>query len=65
MARKKAASRTPMKSVAKAVAPSTKQLSLDFEGRTTATQKTGKSRAKAPRVRKAPASIDIPEKPEG
>jgi hypothetical protein len=63
MARKNAVSRPPMKSVAKAATP--EQLDLDFEGRVAAAQKTGKSRAKAPRVRKAPASIDIPEKPEG
>jgi hypothetical protein len=65
MARKKAARRFPMKSVAKVVTPTTRQLSLDFEGSNAATQKTGKSRAKAPQVRQAPASIDIPEKPEG
>jgi hypothetical protein len=51
-----------MKSVAKVATPTTKQLSLDFEGRTAATQKPEKSRAKAPR--KAPASMDIPEKPQ-
>ena len=33
MVRKKTASRAPMKSVAKSVTPSTKQLGLDFEGR--------------------------------
>jgi hypothetical protein len=64
MVRKKTASRAPMKSVAKSVTPSTKQLGLDFEGRTAATQ-TGKSRAKTPRVRKAPTGISIPEKPGG
>jgi hypothetical protein len=63
MVRKNAVSRPPMKSVAKAATP--EQLDLDFECRGAAAQKTGKSRAKAPRVRKAPASIDIPEKPEG
>jgi hypothetical protein len=63
MARKKAASRFPMKSVAKVATPTTRQLSLDFDGGPTAAQKTGKSRAKAPR--KAPESMDIPEKPGG
>jgi hypothetical protein len=48
-----------MKSAAKAATP--EQLNLDFEGRA---PMPVKARAKAPRVRKAPASIDIPEKPE-
>jgi hypothetical protein len=52
-----------MKSVAKAGAPTERQLSLDFEGRTVAGQK--KIRARVPRVGKAPAGIDIPEKPKG
>ena len=52
-----------MKSVAKVATPTTRQLSLDFDGGLTAPQKTGKSRAKA--SRKAPESMDIPEKPGG
>jgi hypothetical protein len=63
MARKKAASRFPMKSVAEVVTPTTRQLSLDFEGHAAGVQKSGKSRTKAPR--KAQESMDIPEKPEG
>jgi hypothetical protein len=46
----------PMKAVA---APTEEQLSLDFEGRT-----PRKVRVKAARVKQAPASIDIPEKPK-
>ncbi len=67
MARKRIASKLPMKSAAKAVvvAPTSDQLSLDFEGRTVAGEKTAKTRVKAPRVRKAPTAIDIPEKPKG
>lgn len=49
-----------MKSVAKAA--TSEQLNLDFEGRA---PMPVKARTKAPRVRKAPVSIDIPEKPEG
>jgi len=48
-----------MKSVAKATSP--EQLNLDLAG---CAPMSVKARAKEPRVRKAPASIGIPEKPE-
>jgi hypothetical protein len=64
MARKRIG-RPPMKAVAKVkeVAPTTEQLSMDFEGRPIPGKKT--PRAKAPRVREAPTGVDIPEKPKG
>jgi hypothetical protein len=50
-----------MKAVSKvAETPTTEQLNLDFEGRG-----PPKAKAKAPRVRKAPPGIDIPQKPKG
>jgi hypothetical protein len=59
--RKKVAVRPPMKAVSKvAETPTTEQLNLDFEGRA-----PPKAKAKAPRVRKAPPGIDIPQKPKG
>jgi hypothetical protein len=67
MTRKRSASKRPTKSVAKAVvvASTSEQLSLDFERRLVAGEKTAKIRANAPKVRKAPPAIDIPEKPKG
>jgi hypothetical protein len=59
MARKNAVRRPLMKSVAKAATP--KQLNLDFKG---CAPMPVKACAKAPRIRKAPASSDIPDKPE-
>lgn len=57
-----------MKSVVKAVGavPNPNQLALDFDGRAAEpAEKQKTAPAKAPRIRKAPTGVDIPEKPGG